>query len=40
MFKTYNDKKNIEILGENSNNYEGVCDETHAYEQKPVKIDE
>ena len=20
-------------------NYEGVCDETHVYEQKPIKID-
>ena len=40
MFKTYKDKKNIEILGKNPNNYEGVRDETHAYEQKPVRIDE
>ena len=40
MFKTYKDKKNIEILGKNPNNYEGAHDETHVYVQKPIKIDE
>ena len=40
MFKTYKDKKNIEILGKNPNNYKGVRDKTHVYEQKPIKIDE
>ena len=40
MFKTYKDKKNIEILGKSPNNYEGVRDETHAYEQKLVRINE
>ena len=38
MFKTYKDKKNIEILGKNPNDYESVRDETHVYEQKPIKI--
>ena len=40
IFKIYKDKKNIEILGKSPNNYEGVRDETHVYEQKPIKIDE
>ena len=40
MFKTYQDKKNIDILGKNPNNYEGVRDETPVHEQKPIKIDE
>ena len=37
MFKTYKDKKNIESLGRNLQNYENVCNKTDAYEQKPVK---
>ena len=40
MFKTYKDKKSIDILGKNPNNYEGVRDETPVHEQKPIKIDE
>ena len=40
MFETYKDKKNNESLGKNPQNYEGVCNETCIYEQKPMKIDD
>ena len=40
MFKTYKDKKNIDSLGKNPQNYESVPNETSVYEQKPTKIDE
>ena len=38
--KTYKDKKNIESLGKNPQNYENVRNETDFYEQKPIKIDD
>ena len=38
IFKIYKDKKNIEFLGENLQNYKNVPDETNVYEQKPTKI--
>ena len=38
IFKTYKDKKNIEFLGKNLQNYKNVLDETNVYEQKPTKI--
>ena len=28
------------MLGKNSQKYEGVCNETSVYEQKPIKIDD
>ena len=40
MFKTYKDKKNIECLGKNPQNYENVFGETSVCEQKPIKIDD
>ena len=40
MFKTYKDKKNIDSLGKNPQNYESVPNETSVYEQKPTKINE
>ena len=40
MFKTYKDKKNIEYLRKNPQNYENVCNETSVYEQKLIKIDD
>lgn len=40
MFKTYKDKKNIESLGKNLQNYEDVRNETCVYEEKPIKIDD
>ena len=40
MFKTYKDKKNIDSLGKNPQNYESVPNETSVYEQNPTKIDE
>ena len=40
MFKTYKDKKNIEYLQKNPQNYENVRNETSVYEQKPIKIDD
>ena len=40
MFKTYKDKRNIDSLGKNPQNYESVHNETSVYEQKPTKIDE
>ena len=39
-FKTYKDKKNIECLGKNPQNYENVFGETSVCEQKPIKIDD
>ena len=37
IFKTYNDKKQLEsLLGKNPENYENICKETNIYEQKPV----
>ena len=40
MFKTYKDKKNIESLGRNPQNYENVCNEADVCEQKPRRIDD
>ena len=40
MFKTYKEKKNIEGLGKNPQNYENARDETYVYEQKPIKMDD
>ena len=40
MFKTYKDKKNIEYLRKNPQNYENVRNETSVYEQKLIKIDD
>ena len=37
-FLTYKDKKIIESLGQNPQNYENVPDETNLYEQKPIKV--
>ena len=39
MFKTYKDKKTLNVWGKINKNYETVCDETSVYEQKPIKID-
>ena len=43
IFKTYKDqkkKKKKEQLGKSPQNYESVHNETSAYEQKPMKIDD
>ena len=40
MFKTYKEKKNIEGLGKNPQNYENAGDETYVYEQKSIKMDD
>ena len=40
VFKTYKDKKKIEQLGKNPQNYENNHAETCVFEQKPVKIDD
>ena len=37
-FKTYKDKKNIEFLGKNLQNYKNVPDEKNVYKQKAIKI--
>ena len=38
MFKTYKDKKKLEVsLGKNPNNYGEIRNETSVYEQKPIK---
>ena len=39
MFKTYKDKKTLNVWRKINKNYENVCDETSVYEQKPIKID-
>ena len=39
MFKTYKDKKKLEVsLGKNPNNYGEIRNETSVYEQKPIKV--
>ena len=40
IFKTYKDKKKIESLGKNTQNYEDIRNAICVYEQKPVKIDD
>ena len=40
IFKTYEDKKRMEQLGKNSQNYKNIWNETFVYEQKPIKIDD
>ena len=40
IFKTYKDKKKMEFLGKNPQNYKDICNEKCVYEQKPVKIDD
>ena len=40
MFKIYIDKKNIESLGKNPQNYKNVRDETNVHEQKSIKIND
>ena len=40
IFKTYKDKKKMEPLGKNPQNYENICNETCAFEQKLIKIDD
>ena len=40
IFKTYKDKKKMEPLGKNTQNYEDIRNETYFYEQKPLKIDD
>ena len=40
IFKTYKDRKKMESLGKNLQNYEDIRDETCVYEQKPLKIDD
>ena len=40
MYKTYKDKKYIEYLGKNLQNYESVRNETNVSEEKPIKIDD
>ena len=41
IFKTYKDKKKMEASpGKTPPNYEEIRDETYAYEQKPIKIDD
>ena len=39
IFKTYKDKKKMEQLGKNPQNYQDIRNETCLYEQKPIKID-
>ena len=40
IFKTYKDKKNLcESFGKNPHNYDNIHEETHIYQQKPIKID-
>ena len=40
MFKTYKDKKKLELLGKHRLNYEGIRNEicVYVYEQKAIKI--
>ena len=40
IFKTYKDKKKMDPLGKNTQNYEDIRNETYVYEQKPLKIDD
>ena len=40
VFKTYKDKKEIEQLGKNPQNYKNAHAETSVFEQKPIKIDD
>ena len=40
MFKTYKDKKKIESLGKNPQNYQSVHNESCVYKQKPIKMDD
>ena len=38
MFKTYKDKKKLEVsLGKNPNNYGEIRNETSVHQQKPIK---
>ena len=38
--KTYKDKKQMEQLGKNPQNYENIHNKTFGYEQKPIKIND
>ena len=41
VFKTYKVKEKLEAsLGKNLNNYKKIRNETSAYEQKPIKVDD
>ena len=40
MFKTYKDKKKMQLLGKSHQNFEEIRNDVSVYEQKPIKIDD